>query len=142
MPKKTNERLEELKIVHETLEMMIQLIKDLGFEPPPDVSPYQGTTGDKAATLYGERLNDIYQGYATMLEDRERFKIKIDTFTAQNAEMPCTDKKKSSDPHQKTASKRRAKRRGNPWDRPKKRQRQPNLKEEKVSKSPLSNEIV
>lgn len=142
MPKKTNERLEELEIVHETLEMMIQLIKDLGFEPPPDVSPYQRINGEKAATLYGERLNDIYQGYATMLENRERYKVEIDAFTAQNAESPCTDMKKSSCPQQKTASKRRAKRRVNPWDRPKRRQRQPNLRGDKASKSPLSNEIV
>lgn len=149
MPKKTDERLEELEVVHGTLEMMIQLIKDLGFEPPPKISQYQGINGAKAATPHDERLNSIYKGYAGMLEDRERLKIKIDVLTAQNAEMACTAGKKSvaeepSDSHsqQNKASSRREKRRGNPWDRPKKRRRQPTIKKDTISKSPLSNEVL
>jgi hypothetical protein len=147
MPKKTNERLEELKIVHETLEMMIQLIKNLGFEPPPITSQYKGTHGAKAATFDDEKLITIYQGYASMLEDRERFKMKIDLLTAQNAEILGVAEKKASakEPsrlQQKNASNRRAKRRGNPWDRPKKRQRLSNNGKRQTSKSPLSSEIV
>ncbi|KAH8131561.1 hypothetical protein LI328DRAFT_160951 [Trichoderma asperelloides] len=149
MPKRTDERLEELEVVHETLEMMIQLIKDLGFEPPPKISQYQGPNGAKAASPHDERLNGIYEGYASMLENRERLKIKIYSLTAQNAEMACTVGKKSvaeepSDSHsqQNKASSRRAKRRGDPWDRPKKRRRQLTIKQEKISKSPLSNEFV
>lgn len=144
MPIKKDERLEELEIAQETLEtleMMIQLIKALGFEPPSTISQRQGTTGAKAVTLQEEKLNNIYQGYASMLEDREKQKIKIDSLVAQNAKMRGTAKEPSGS-QQKKASSRRAKRRGNPWDRPRKRQRQPNHEKKQLSKSPLSNEIV
>lgn len=128
--------------------MMIQLIKDLGFEPPLEISQHQGTTGATAATLHDEKLNDIYQGYAVMLENREKLRIKIDEVVAQDAEILCAAEKKKSSikeqsgPQQKKESNRRAKKRGNPWDRPKKRQQQPNIKKERISTSPLSNEIV
>jgi hypothetical protein len=147
MPKKTNERLEQLKMAHETLEMMIQLIKDLGFEPPLEISQYQGTNAEKAATLHDERLIGIYQGYASMLEEREKFKFKIDLWVAQDAEILGVAEKNASIKEesgtlQKKASTRRAKRRGDPWDRPRKRRRQPKVGKESIAKSPLSSEIV
>lgn len=146
MPKKTNERLEELKIAHETLEMMIQLIKDLGFEPPLETSQYQETIARKAATLHDERLIGIYQGYASMFEEKERLKIKINSLIAQDAEILGAAEKKASakeqsGPQQKKTMRRRAKRRGDPWDLPRKRRRQLEFGKEKISKSPLSSEI-
>ncbi|KAL6790224.1 hypothetical protein GGI42DRAFT_219264 [Trichoderma sp. SZMC 28013] len=133
MPKKTDERLEELKLIHETLEMMIQLIKDLGFEPPPQISQHEGANREKTAAVYGDELNNIYQAYVAMHEDKERLKIKLDTLMTQNAEILCASREKSSvkeelGPQQKKASNRRAKRKSNPWGRPKRRRRQPNVK--------------
>lgn len=135
-----DERLEQLKIAHETLEMMIQLIKDLGFKPPLEISQYQGTNAEKATTLYDEKLMGVYQGYASMLEDREKLKIKIDSLTAQNVEILDAAGKNGS--AKKKASTRRAKRRGDPWDRPRKRRRQPKVGKEQISNSLLSSEIV
>lgn len=146
MPKKTNERLEELEIAHETLEMMIQLIKDLGFEPPFETAQYQGTNARKAATLHDERVIGIYQGYISILEEKEKLKIKIDSLMAQSAEILGAAEKSSikgqSSPQQKKAITRKAKRKGDPWDRPRKRRRQPKVGKEQTSKSPLSSEIV
>lgn len=118
-------------MAHETLEMMIQLIKDLGFlgsEPPLETSQYQGTNAMKVATLHDERLIDIYQGYASMVEESKKLKIKIDSLTAQDAKLLCaTEKnasaKEQSRPQQKKTVTRKAKRRGDPWDRPRKRRR-------------------
>lgn len=138
MPKKTDERLEQLKIAHETQEMMIRLIKDLGFEPPPKICQHQETNGEKAATVRDEKLNAIYHGYTVMLEDRDKYKIEIDALVARDAEMLCKSEKESS----AKASKRRARRRGNPWDRPKRRRRQPKSTKEQQSNSSLSNEVV
>ncbi|PNP41668.1 hypothetical protein TGAMA5MH_06455 [Trichoderma gamsii] len=142
MPKKTNERLEQLKMAHETLEMMIQLIKVLGFEPLLEISQYQETNAKKAAIHHGEKLVGIYQGYASMLEEREKYKTKIDSLAAPNAEiLGAAEKIASTKDHSglqgKKASTRRAKRRGDPWDRPRKRRRQPKVGKEQISKSPL-----
>ncbi|KAK1252472.1 hypothetical protein MKX08_003659 [Trichoderma sp. CBMAI-0020] len=131
MPKKTDDRLEKLKLVHETLEMMIKLLKDLGFEPPLEISQYQGTNTEKAATLDNERLLSIYQGYASLLKDREKYQLEIDSLVAQNAEKLAAAVKNG--PAKKKATTKRTKRRGGPWARPRKRRRQPEV---------VSSEIV
>ncbi|KAL7894580.1 hypothetical protein HDV63DRAFT_413978 [Trichoderma sp. SZMC 28014] len=126
MPKKTNERLEQLKLAHGTLEMMIQLIKDLKFEPPLESSQYQGTNATKAATLHDERIV-IYQGYASLLQETAKFKSKIDALESEIAEILGAAEKNVCATEQSGLQQkkkiRKAKRRGDPWNKPRKRRR-------------------
>jgi hypothetical protein len=128
MPKRVDEELEALHIMHQTLQMMLQLMKDLGFEPS-DVHEHQGMNRTKAATIQDERTDKLYQGYAEMLEQQEKLKIKIDTLMAKNEELLLSGAgtagnlaaKGQLDPQGKKANNRKTKRRGNIRARPKRR---------------------
>lgn len=115
MRKKTDERLEPTQIMHETLQMMLQLMKVLGFAPP-NVHQDQGAEIDEtgSANIRDERIANIYKGYYDMVEHKNRLEGILDSLERQNAEwLEQSDR-------QKTAHTRKPPRRkGNKWTRPK-----------------------
>lgn len=86
MPKHIDERLEDTRIMHETLQMMLELMEALGFKPQ-DVRQDQGIEMGRTGTaaLRDERITHLHKGYHDMVEQKNRLERTLASLERRDA---------------------------------------------------------
>ncbi|KAL6871361.1 hypothetical protein J3F83DRAFT_714269 [Trichoderma novae-zelandiae] len=105
--------LEELELVHGMYQMILQLLKDLGFSPA-DAHQHPKAYLPEAAADYEERRANIHKEFLEVAAETERVEMRIDALKKEDAE-----RQGRSGVQKRTTQARKTRRKGNKWTKAK-----------------------